>query len=176
MTHNNKTHWKRDSFIEEPTICWCILNTFLSLALKTITLLKQISYLDHLGRLTCDQALHWGEKEQNRRAKRTERCSLRRRKGGAALPPPQATAGLASLADILSHFTPFFAFFSHSGAWSQAKENQLLQLLRVNLNSWRSKICNAFTANYADMTRDQFSSDLMLWRLPFSTRISREAF
>ena len=82
------------------TICWCILNTFLSLALKTITLLKQISYLDHLGRLTCDQAPHWGEKKQNRRAKRAERCSLRRGKGGAALTPPQSTAGLTSLGDI----------------------------------------------------------------------------
>ena len=73
---------------------------FLSLALKTITLLKQISYLGHLGRLTCDQAPHWGEKKQNRRAKRAERCNLRRGKGGAALTPPQSTAGLTSLADI----------------------------------------------------------------------------
>ena len=61
---------------------------------------KPISYLDHLGRLACDQAPHWGEKEQNREAKRAERCSLRRRKGGAALPPTKAIAGLASLADI----------------------------------------------------------------------------
>ena len=91
-------------------MCWCILNTFLSLALKTITLLKQISYLGHLGRLTCDQAPHWGEKKQNRRAKRAERCNLRRGKGGAALPPPQSTAGLTSLADIFPIWTRFLPF------------------------------------------------------------------
>ena len=157
MTHNNKTHWKRDSFlIEEPTICWCILHTFLSLARKTITLLMQISYLDHLGKLAWDQAPHWGKEKKNRRTKRADRCSLRWGKGGAAPSPFQCHRWPRFARRYFSHLTPFFAFFSHSGAWSQAKESQLLQLLRVNLNSWRSKICNAFTANYAEMTRPFF--------------------
>ena len=42
-------------------------------------------------------------------------------------PHPQATAGLASLADIFP-VDPFFAFFPHCGAWSQAiilKKNKI---------------------------------------------------
>ena len=35
---------------------------------------------------------------------------------------PRPPLGLASLADIFSHLTPFFVYFPHCGAWSQANE------------------------------------------------------
>ena len=40
------------------------------------------------------------------------------RLGRMALPPPQSTARLFLLSDFLCPFTPFFAIFPHSGAWS----------------------------------------------------------
>ena len=69
-----------------------------------------MSYLDHLRRLTCDQAPHWGEKKQNRRAKRAERCSLRRGKGGAALPPPHVHRWPRFARRYFSHLTPLLPF------------------------------------------------------------------
>ena len=48
--------------------------------------------------------------------------------------PPQDTAGLASLADIFSYLTAFFAFFPHCGAWSQAI--QMVQVVITRNSSW----------------------------------------
>ena len=48
--------------------------------------------------------------------------------------PPQDTAGLASLADIFSYLTTFFAFFPHCGAWSQAI--QMVQVVITRNSSW----------------------------------------
>ena len=47
-----------------------------------------------------------------------ERSEPIRRLGRMALPPPQSTARLFLLSDFLCPFTPFFAIFPHSGAWS----------------------------------------------------------
>ena len=47
-----------------------------------------------------------------------ERSEPIRRLGRMALPPPQSTARLFLLSDFLCPFSPFFAIFPHSGAWS----------------------------------------------------------
>ena len=88
---------------------------------------------------------HCGKKE-----KKGEKIEIRRKKklaseasrevfwgGERVVPsstPPQDTAGLASLADIFSYLTTFFAFFPHCGAWSQAI--QMVQVVITRNSSW----------------------------------------
>ena len=70
----------------------------MSILRGSVTVGEVILFID--ASLAWDQALEWEKGEKNRRAKRVERQSEERKMWRRPFPPPQATARLASFADI----------------------------------------------------------------------------
>ena len=154
MTRSNKTHWKRDSFYWRANNVLVYIKYFFISCTQNNYTFKADFLSGSFRKANLRPGSPLGGKETKSASEASREVWSKEGKRWRR-PSPSPVHRWAHFARwYFSHLNPFPAFFSHSGAWSQAKENQLLQLLRVNLNSWRSKICNAFTANYAEMTRD----------------------
>ena len=82
-----------------------------------------------------------GKKEKKNGERSEPRGSLRRGKGGAALCPSPGHASVRFFRRYFSYLTPFFAFFSHCGAWSRANDSYAMKLEKLPLNDKITASC-----------------------------------
>ena len=88
--------------------------------------------------LAWKQAPPWGEEEKKFGQ---SRGSLRREKGGAALFPSPGHPSARFFRRYFSFLTPFFAFFSHCGAWSQVNDSYTMKHEKLPLNDKITASC-----------------------------------
>ena len=82
-----------------------------------------------------------GKKEKKIGEQSEPRGSLRRGKCGAALSPSPGHRSARFLRRYFSYLTPFFAFFSHCGAWSRANDSYTMTLEKLPLNDKIIALC-----------------------------------
>ena len=82
-----------------------------------------------------------GKKEKKIGERSEPRGSLRREKGGAALSPSPDHSSARFFRRYFFYLTPFFAFFSHCGAWSRTNDSYAMKLQKLPLNEKITASC-----------------------------------
>ena len=106
----------------------------MSILRGSITVGEVILFIDAC--LASDQ-----EKEKKIGERNEPRGSLRREKGGAALFPSPGHPSARFFRRYFSYLTPFFAFFSHCGAWSRANDSYAMKLEKLPLKDKITASC-----------------------------------
>ena len=111
----------------------------MSILRGSVTVGELILFID--ARLAWDQAPQWGKKEKKIGEQSELRGSLRRGKCGAGLSSSPGNPLARFFRRYFSYLTPFFAFFSHCGAWSRANDSYAMKLEKLPLKDKMTASC-----------------------------------
>ena len=105
----------------------------------SVTVGKVILFID--ASLAWDQVPQWRKRRKKSARKASREAVWGEENVAPPFPPPQATARLASFADIFPILTPFFAFFPYCGAWSRANDGYTMTLEKLPLKDKIIALC-----------------------------------
>ena len=82
-----------------------------------------------------DQAPQWEKRRKKSASEASREAVWRGGKCGATLSPSPGHRSAHFLRRYFSYLTPFFAFFSHCGAWSRANDSYAMKLEKLPLKT-----------------------------------------